>query len=154
MCIIDITGNMPLAVSWRFAAWTVTPSKWPCVSTTIWRFLPLIFFPTINSTLMAGTSSLDALGIDDRIRWLWILTFIYPGYFHKPVQNPVPQARQSCSAVKGVDSEMWRKIMWQQPPLASCFNQVKHRVYQFPFWPFIYPQTCELWLYCFPLGIS
>ena len=124
-------GMIPAFVSWIFAAWTTTASRFPNVSTTMCRFLPLVFF-AVYPAFLCRTGGLDALGINDRIAWLRFAPGSLSGCFDRIPQDLLPQPAQTSAPVEAVYGPIGWKIVRQVPPLTPCFHEVQHCVCPFP----------------------
>ena len=105
------------------------------VSTTMWRFLPLMFFAAVNSTIFAGTNGFDALRIYNRITGSQRAIFNLSCYFNKRLKYLIPEATYFCPTKKAVNRLSWWKIIGKLMPFVPIIDLVKNSVYQFPFCP-------------------
>ena len=81
--------RIPDFVSWMFAAWTVTASKFPIVSTTMCRFLPFVF-SSVNSALFTVYHCFDTLRINKCITWICVSSCIQPNLFNQMNEDFLP----------------------------------------------------------------
>lgn len=58
--------------SGMFAACTMATSRFPCVSTRIWRLRPVVLFSPIEAALSPGFGRLHTLAVDDPGTRLWV----------------------------------------------------------------------------------
>ena len=114
------------SLSTTFALWTLAWSTNPCVSTSRWRFRPLIFKgPVVASFSSSDAGRLHRLAVYYPRARLGIALEANPHPFAQRGVHPLPDPVQTPRAEVVVDRGPSREVVGQKPPLQEIEDGVE-----------------------------
>src|SRR5665213_2484778 len=106
----------------------------PSVSTRMWRFLPLIFFPAskpCRSMHAPLFRAFDALAVDDRGAGAGLAFFAVSARHIERVMDAFQSAVPTPQLEVVVNRTAWWQVFRNRPPLAACTQNVQNAVHHF-----------------------